>query len=67
VTDQELVLDAVKKLNLIVSEYLKPGSGKDAQKTIDILIFILQDQALAHAMAKLEGLEALKNTKGTAH
>ena len=66
-TDQELVLDAVKKLQLIVSEYRKPGPGKDARKTLDVLIFILQDRALADAMAHVEGLEALKTTKGTAH
>jgi hypothetical protein len=67
VTDQELVLDAVKKLKLIVAEYIKPAPGKDARKTLDILIFILQDQALAKAMAHLEALDALKNSNGTAH
>ena len=66
-TDQELVLDAIKKLKLIVSEYIKPGPGKDARKTLDILIFILQDGALADAMVQLEALEALKNSTGTAH
>jgi hypothetical protein len=67
VTDQELVLDAVKKLKLIVSEYLKPGPGKDARKTLDVLIFILQDQALANAMTQLELQETLRNTNGTPH
>jgi hypothetical protein len=67
VTDQELVLDAVKKLKLIVSEYLKPGPSKDVRKTLDILILLLQDQALADAVTQLELLEALKNSNGTAH
>ena len=66
-TDQELVLDAVKKLKLIVSEYLRPGSSKDARKTLDVLILLLQDQALADAMTQLELQEALRNTSGTAH
>jgi hypothetical protein len=67
VTDQELVLDTVKKLHLIVSEYLKPGPSKDARKTLAALILILQDQQLADAVAQLEMLEALKNSNGTAH
>jgi hypothetical protein len=67
VTDQELVLDAVKKLNLIVSEYLRPGPSIDARRTLDVLILILQDEALADAMAQLEALEALRNSNGTAH
>jgi hypothetical protein len=67
VTDQELVLDAVKKMKLIVSEYLKPGPSKDARKTLDILILLLQDEALADAVVQLEALDALKNSNGTAH
>lgn len=66
-TDQELVLDAVKKMNLIVAEYIKTGSAKTAQTTLDVLILILQDQALADATAQLEALETLKNSNGTAH
>ena len=66
-TDQELVLDAVKKLKLIVAEYLKPGPSKNARKTLDVLILLLQDHALAEAMAHLEALEVLKNSNGTEH
>jgi hypothetical protein len=52
-TDQELVLDALNKANVVVSEYLEPGSC-NVQTTLDALIFILQDQALADAVDRLE-------------
>jgi hypothetical protein len=52
-TDQELALDAISKANLLISEYIEPGP-RDAQKTLDALIFILQDQALADAVGRLE-------------
>jgi hypothetical protein len=42
--DQELLLDALGKANLLISEYIEPGP-RDAQKTLDGLIFILQDGA----------------------
>jgi hypothetical protein len=53
-TDQELVLDALTKASLVISEYIEPGP-RDAKKTLDALIFILQDEALAQAVARLEG------------
>jgi hypothetical protein len=53
VTDQELVLDAVEKLKMVVAEYLLQGASKDARRTLDVLIFILQDEALADAMDRL--------------
>jgi hypothetical protein len=53
VTDQELVLDAVEKLKMVVAEYLLLGPSKDARRTLDVLIFILQDEALADAMDRL--------------
>ncbi|MEY2503271.1 MAG: hypothetical protein QOI07_3608 [Verrucomicrobiota bacterium] len=55
-TDQELVLDAINKTALVISDYIEPGP-RDARKvhsTLDALIFILQDQALADAVGRLE-------------
>jgi hypothetical protein len=46
----------LNKANLIISGYIEPGP-RDAQKvqtTLDALIFILQDEALAQAVDRLE-------------
>lgn len=52
-TDQELVLDALTKANLVVSEYIEPGP-RNALATLDALILLLQDQALGDAVERLE-------------
>jgi hypothetical protein len=56
-TDQELVLDALSKANLLISEYVESGprDARKAQSTLDALIFILRDEALTNAAARLEG------------
>jgi hypothetical protein len=55
-TDYELVLDALAKAKLNISEYVQPGprDARKVQNTLDALIIILQDQALADAVARLE-------------
>jgi hypothetical protein len=53
-TDQELVLDALHKTSLIISEYVEPGRC-DAKATLDALILILDDEALSEAVDRLEG------------
>jgi hypothetical protein len=52
-TDQELVLDALHKTSLIISEYVEPGP-RDAKTTLDALILILDDEALSEAVDRLE-------------
>lgn len=52
-TDQELVLDALHKTSLIISEYVEPGP-RNAKATLDALILILDDQALSEAVDRLE-------------
>ncbi len=52
-TDQELVLDALHKTSLIISEYIEPGP-RDAKKTLGALILILDDQALSEAVDRLK-------------
>jgi hypothetical protein len=54
-TDQELVLDALHKTSLIISEYVEPGP-RNAQVTLDALILILDDQALSEAVDRLEAV-----------
>jgi hypothetical protein len=58
-TDQELALDALSKANLLISEYIEPGprDARKVQTTLDGLIFILQDQRLAEAVARLEAAQ----------
>lgn len=51
-TDQELVLDALHKAHLVISEYIVPGP-RNAQATLDALILILDDQELADAARRL--------------
>lgn len=53
-TDQELVLDALNKTSLIISEYIEPRRPRNAQNTLDALILILDDQALGDAVDRLE-------------
>lgn len=50
-SDQELVLDALHKAHLAISEYIKPGP-RDARATLDALILIL-DQGLAGPTQRL--------------
>lgn len=57
-TDQELVLDALNKTSLIISEYLEPLRSRNAQTTLDALILILDDQTLGDAVDRLEAKSA---------
>jgi hypothetical protein len=64
-TDYELVLDALVKAKLNISEYVQPGprDARKVQNTLDALIIILQDQALADAVARLEGSKTDESAK----
>ena len=61
-TDQELVLDALHKTSLIISEYIEPGP-RDPKATLDALILILDDQAVSDAVDRLEAGFGLKVVK----
>jgi hypothetical protein len=61
-TDQQLILDALHKAALVASEYIEPGP-RNAQTTLDALLLILQDQALADAVDRLEAGFGLKVVK----
>jgi hypothetical protein len=49
-TDQELVLDSLTKAKLVADEYTRPSAKRDASRTLNVLIFILQDEALGAAV-----------------
>jgi hypothetical protein len=60
-TDQELIITALRQSGVITAEHLEPGNNAD--ETIARLIAILDWQDLAAAMDRLEsghGLRAVK-------
>ena len=61
-TDQELIITALRQSGVIIAEYLEPGNKIDADETIARLIAILDRQDLAAAMDRLErhGLRVVK-------
>jgi len=53
VTDQQLVLSAMRQVGLIVAEHLELGMP-DADEVITQLLAVLNTQELAEAMNRLE-------------
>jgi hypothetical protein len=61
-TDQELLISALREAGQILCEYLEPGP-RDADETITRLIAVLDTQDLALAVERLEkgyGLRVVK-------
>jgi hypothetical protein len=61
-TDQELLISALREAGQILSKYLEPGR-RDADETITRLIAVLDTQELALAVERLEkgyGLRVVK-------
>jgi len=52
-TDQELMVSALRKVGEIIGEYLEPRP-RDAEATIAKLIAVLDTQDLARALERLE-------------
>ena len=61
-TDQQLVLSALRQAGGIIAEHLQPGA-RDADETITQLIAVLDSQELAAAMARLESGYGLRVVK----
>jgi hypothetical protein len=61
-TDQELLISALREAGQILCEYLEPGP-RDADETITQLLAVLDTQELALAIERLEkgyGLRVVK-------
>jgi len=61
-TDQQIVIAALREAGRIISEHLEPGA-RDADETISQLIAVLDTQELALAIERLEkghGLHVVK-------
>jgi len=41
VSDQDLVLDAVEEAQRILAEHIEPGSRRNPEATINVLLFLL--------------------------
>jgi hypothetical protein len=61
-TDQELVVLALRKANRIIAAYLEPGP-RDADETITQLTAVLDTQELARAVDRLEKGHGLRVVK----
>jgi hypothetical protein len=54
-TDQQLVVSALRQAGFIIASYLEPGPGpRDADEAITQLVAVLDTQELAAAMNRLE-------------
>jgi hypothetical protein len=53
-TDQQLLIATLHEAGWVVAEYLEPGRPRDAEKTIQQLISILDRPDLAAAMERLD-------------
>ena len=61
-TDQELVVSALRQAGFIIAEHLKPGA-RDADEAITQLIAVLDTQELAAPMNRQEGGYGLRVVK----
>jgi hypothetical protein len=53
VTDQQIIINAVREARLILREYIEPGSP-NAEETIQRLIEVLDIYEVKHAIERLE-------------
>ena len=58
-TDQELLINAVREAQLILARYIEPGA-RDAKDTIDKLLSVLDRSDLVAAVDRLEGALGLR-------
>jgi hypothetical protein len=61
-TDQELILAALRQVGLIVAEHLESGS-RDPEKAITRLVAVLDTKELADAVARFERGQGLRLMK----
>lgn len=61
-TDQQLVVSALRQVGLIVAEHIELGA-RDADEVVTQLIALLDTQELAEAMNRLERRDGLRVVK----
>jgi hypothetical protein len=61
-TDQQLLIAAVRKAGNIIAEHLEPR-GRDAVQTLSRLIEVLDNEDLARAIERLEKVHGLRVVK----
>ena len=58
-TDEELTLYAIREAQLILADYIQPGS-RDAEKTMQQLIDVLDRNDVVEAVDRLEDVSGLR-------
>ena len=58
-TDEELTLHAIREAQLILADYIQPGS-RDAEKTMQQLIDVLDRNDVVEAVDRLEDVSGLR-------
>jgi hypothetical protein len=60
-TDQEVIISALKDAGRIIAEHLEPGRTRDPEETVSRLIRTLDRPEITRAIERLEhGLRAVK-------
>ena len=62
-SDRELVLDAIEDAQRILAEYLDPGSQRDPEATIHMLVTILEQREVVAAAKRLRAGSRLRVVK----
>lgn len=61
-TDQQLLISAVREAGRIIAEYLEP-SAQDSERTLSRLIAVLDNEDLACALERLDQGDGLRIVK----
>ena len=60
-TDQEVIISALKDAGRIIAEHLEPGRTRDPEETVTRLIIALDRPEISRAIERLEqGLRVVK-------
>jgi hypothetical protein len=59
-TDQQILVDAIEKAGLVISDHIDPWRVSDPEQTINRLIAVLDTQEVAGAVARLKAGFGLK-------
>lgn len=62
-TDQKLLISAVRKAGHILAEHIEPGASRNADETIAQLVAVLDNEDLARAIERLDKSHGLRVMK----